>query len=397
MINDKLKKVRNMNVNVAVVGRFHAFNLAYHLQKKGVLNKLITTYPKFIVKRWGISKESIVSEIFLELIRRYVERIPFFSKHYLIKTVFTLHAKKSAKYLNECDICIGWSGSSLEMLIEAKKLGKITILERGSSHSVFWRNILQDENSKYGKSFDFNHKVWQRELLEYELADYISIPSSYVKRTFIENGVPEEKLLVNPYGVDLSEFKQIEKTDNVFRVIYAGGLTLQKGSHYLLQAFQELNLSNCELWHLGSIKNEMYPFINRYKNDKIKFLGHKPQDQLYKYYSQGSVFVLPSLQEGMAMVQLQAMACGLPLVCSTNTGGDDLITKDGEEGFVIPIRDVEAIKEKILFLYNNQDIAKEMGEKAKVRVSNGFTWDDYGNRYIENLKNIILEKGDRNV
>ena len=94
----------------------------------------------------------------------------------------------------------------------------------------------------------------------------------------------------------------------------------------------------------------------------------------------------------MAMVQLQAMACGLPLICSTNTGGDDLITKDGEEGFVIPIKNVEAIKEKILYLYNNQDIAKEMGQKAKKRMESGFTWEDYGNRYIKNLEEIYATK-----
>ncbi|HIE58654.1 MAG TPA: glycosyltransferase, partial [Hydrogenothermaceae bacterium] len=115
----------------------------------------------------------------------------------------------------------------------------------------------------------------------------------------------------------------------------------------------------------------------------------KPQNELYKYYSQGSIFVLPSLEEGFAMVQFQAMACGLPLICTTNTGGEDLITKNGEEGFVIPIRNVEAIKEKILYLYNNQNICKDMGQKAKKKIEKGFSWDDYGNRYIKNLEKIM--------
>jgi glycosyltransferase involved in cell wall biosynthesis len=101
---------------------------------------------------------------------------------------------------------------------------------------------------------------------------------------------------------------------------------------------------------------------------------------------------MPSLEEGFAMVQFQAMACGLPLICTTNTGGEDLITKDGEEGYVVPIRDVEALKEKILYLYENQDIAKEMGQKAKQKVENGFTWDNYGDRYYNNLKEIYDKK-----
>lgn len=377
-----------MKINISVVGRFHAFNLAKELQNKNLLNKLITTYPNAIVSKWNIKKELVNDEIFLEFLRRYKNKVPFVSNSYLDTYVQKSHAINSSKYLKECDIFIGWSGSSLETLIEAKKLNKVTILERGSSHYNYQMKILSETN----KNFIPNYNSWQRELLEYQLADYISIPSSFVKRTFIENGIPEKKLLVNAYGVDLTEFKQIKKKDNIFRIIFCGSMSIQKGSHLLLQAFHELNLSNCELLHLGSVQNEMKEYLEKYKTSNVILKGHQPQNKLFEFYSQGSVFVIPSLQEGMAMVQLQAMACGLPLICSTNTGGDDLITKDGEEGFVIPIKNVEAIKEKILYLYNNQDITKEMGQKAKKRVESGFTWEDYGNRYIKNLEEIYASK-----
>ncbi len=380
------------NINVSVVGRFHAFNLAQQLKKHKVLNKLITTYPKFKVKEWELNDNEIVSEIYLELLNRYRKKIPFFNDEVINTFVKKQHAKNSAKYLNECDIHVGWSGSSLETIIEAKKQGKIFILERGSSHYSYQMNILKEEYNKNGLEYKQNFIMWQRELLEYELADYISIPSSFVKRTFLEYGVDEKKLLVNPYGVDLSEFKQIPKEDSVFRIIFAGGATLRKGYHYLLQAFFELNLPNAEVWHLGRVNNEIKPFLDKYKTDKWILKGHIPQKELYKYYSQGSVFILPSLEEGLAMVQAQAMACGLPLICTTNTGGEDFITKNGEEGFIIPIRDVEALKEKILCLYENQDICKEMGQKAKRRVSSGFTWDDYGDKMVKKYKKILKVK-----
>lgn len=382
----------SFKVNVNVVGRFHAFNLAEQLKKHAVLNKIITTYPKFKVKEWGLDNNEIVSELWLEILNRYRNKIPIISKENINKFVKIQHAKNSAEYINDIDIVIGWSGSSLETIIKAKEKGKIFILERGSSHYTDQMNILQEEHEKHKLKYKPSFLMWQRELLEYELADYISIPSSFVKRTFVEQGVSEDKLLVNPYGVDLSEFRQIPKEDNVFRIIFAGGGSLRKGYHYLLQAFYELNLPNAEVWHLGSVNDEIKPFLDKYKTDKWILKGHIPQKELYKYYSQGSVFVLPSLEEGLAMVQAQAMSCGLPLICTTNTGGDDLITKDGEEGFVIPIRDIEALKEKILYLYENQDVCKKMGEKAKQRVSSGFTWDDYGNRYIENLKRVYGSK-----
>jgi glycosyltransferase involved in cell wall biosynthesis len=190
-------------------------------------------------------------------------------------------------------------------------------------------------------------------------------------------------------GVNLKEFKQIPKEDNIFRIIIAGGAILRKGYHYLLQAFYELNLPDAEVWHLGKVNDEIKPFLDKYKTDKWILKGHKPQNELYKYYSQGSVFVLPSLEEGLAMVQAQAMACGLPLICTTNTGGEDFISEDGKEGFVIPIRDVEALKEKILYLYENQDICYEMGQKAKKRISSGFTWDDYGKKIVSEYERIL--------
>jgi len=382
----------NFKVNISVVGRFHAFDLAKQMQKNNVLNKLITTYPKFFTIKWDIPSKKIISELHLELLNRYKRYIPFISNNHINMFLKERHDKNSIKFLDDIDVFIGWENVSLKTIVEAKKRGIITILEKGSAHKSFFIQNQIEEYKNKNDIYDVSYLSWGKDLVEYELVDYISIPSSFVKRTFLEYGIPEEKLLVNPYGVDLEQFKQEKKEDNIFRIIYAGGLTFHKGSHYLLQAFSELNLPNSELCHLGTIKDEMKPFVEKYNNPKIKYLGHKPQDELYKYYSQGSVFIFPSLLDGFGLVLLQAMACGLPIVCTTNTGGEDLITKDGEEGFVIPIKSVEAIKEKILYLYQNKDICKEMGQKAKKRVEENFTWDDYGKRYIENLKQIMAKK-----
>ena len=91
----------------------------------------------------------------------------------------------------------------------------------------------------------------------------------------------------------------------------------------------------------------------------------------------------------MAMVQPQAMACGLPIICTTNTGGADLIGDDNKAGYVIPIRDVEALKAKILNLYENRALTHEMGQNAKARVSQDLTWADYGARYANNIQKLV--------
>ncbi len=117
-----------------------------------------------------------------------------------------------------------------------------------------------------------------------------------MKRTFIECGIPESKLIHVPYGVDLSQFKQIPKKDNVFRVMFVGGMSLRKGVHYLMRAFSELRLPNSELLLVGTMNDEMKPFFKKYKGT-YNFIGHVKQKELYKHYSNSSVFVLLAIED----------------------------------------------------------------------------------------------------
>jgi glycosyltransferase involved in cell wall biosynthesis len=381
-----------MKVSISILGRFHFFDLAKQLEKKKYLKQLITSYPKFKAKEWGISKAHVDSLLFIEVIIRVLRRTWFFNSNLNIKIKKIYGFLSSAILQKNIDVFIFFAGNGFNSKIvgKLKEKGILCVADEGSSHILNQIKILDNEYKNLGVKYRINRHpdLIKETLLEYELANYIVVPSSFVKRSFIEQGISEEKLFVNHYGVDLSQFKQIQKKDEVFRVIYCGRLSIPKGSHYLLQAIFELNLENFELWHIGGVQDEMKPYIEKYKSSKIILKGVYDQSNLYKLYSQGSVFCIPSLQEGMALVQLQAMSCGLPLICTTNTGGDDLITINGKEGFVIPICDVEAIKQKLVFLYNNKEICKEMGIAAKKKVGEGYTWDDYGKRYVNFLDKV---------
>jgi glycosyltransferase involved in cell wall biosynthesis len=382
-----------MQVTISVGGRFHAFYLAQQLLKRGYLKQLITSYPKFEVAKYGIPKDKVRSVVIKEIIARGWGRMPSFLKNsynpqYLIHKIYDKLASRSYP---ESDICIAFASFGLHTIRKAKEMGAITVIERGSAHMLYQTQILTEEHEKYGLKFQRpSAKLIDMSLEEYEETDYIFIPSLFAKRTFLERGIPEEKLIHVPYGVHLDEFRQIPKEDNVFRVVYAGAMSIQKGVHYLLQAFSELNLPNSELLLVGGASEEIKPFFKKYEGN-YKYIGHVPQKELYKYYSQGSVFAMMSIQEGLAMVQPQAMACGLPVISTTNTGGEDII-RDGKDGFIIPIRDVEALKEKLVYLYENRDICKTMGQSAKERVNTSFTWDDYGDRMIAKFHDILNEK-----
>lgn len=379
-----------MQVVISGGGRFHIFELAKQLLRKNALGRLITSYPRYKAIQAGLPPEKVKSILIKEIILRGWKYIPAplrlgYNPQYLSCEVFDRLARTK---LTGCDIFVGLSSFSLHTMIRAKLSGCVTILERGSSHIIAQQDILQEEYDRFGLPFTGAHpKVIEKELAEYNAADWIFVPSAFAKRTFIDQGIDEGKLVSVPYGVDLSSFRQLPKNDRVFRVIFCGNLSLQKGVHYLLRAFSELKLPASELLLIGNCPEEMKPFLKKYAGS-YNWIGPVSHDILYRYYSQGSVFVLNSIQEGFGMVITEAMACGLPLICTTNTGGGEIIS-EGREGFIIPIRDVEALKEKILFLYENQVLAAKMGRKAKDKVSSGFSWDDYGGRIMKNYSEIL--------
>jgi glycosyltransferase involved in cell wall biosynthesis len=383
-----------MRVIISVGGRWWAFNLAQQLLKRDYLKFIITSYPKFITRKWGLPDEKVKSIFIKEILERGWRKLPQFIQNIYNPQFFLcdLFDKLASKKIEECDIFTAWAGFGLNSFKKAKSFGAKIVLECGSTHINYSQKILKEEYEIFGikPRFDVvaHPKIIEKILKEYEETDYIAIPSSFVKRTFLENNISESKLLTISYGVDLTNFRQIPKEDNIFRIIFAGTICLRKGVQYLLKAFKELNLPNSEILFLGNISPELIPILEKYKNMqniKIKKVSHF---ELYKEYSQGSVFVLPSIEEGFARVIPEAMACGLPVICTTNTGGEDIV-RNGIEGFIIPIRDVEKLKEKLLYLYENPEICRQMGESAKERVSQGFTWDDYGNKMIDAYNKII--------
>lgn len=386
-----------MKITISVLGRFWLFYLAKQLQDHNFLARLITSYPKYEAVKYGINPENIDSLLIHEIhnrgwrkISRFTESL--FNPQYMIFELFDRHA---ARHLgNPGDIFAGLSGCSLYSMRLASRMGAKTVLERGSSHMLYQRKILTEEYGRLGMRKEVVHpQVVERELQEYQEADFIAVPSQFVKETFLQQGIDEARLIHVPFGVDLTHFYPAPKEDKAFRIIHCGNISIRKGVHYLLQAFAELNLPGAELWLIGSMTDEIKPFLQKWASPAIRHQGPFPENQLHKYYSQGSIFCLVSVEEGLAMVQAQAMACGLPVICTTNTGGADLV-RDGQDGFIVPIRDVTAIKEKILFFYENPGACMNMGESACRRVQAGFSWSDYGHKMIAAYRKLLSLDGE---
>jgi glycosyltransferase involved in cell wall biosynthesis len=198
----------------------------------------------------------------------------------------------------------------------------------------------------------------------------------------------KKKLIITPYGVNLNNFYSKEKKDNIFRFIYVGTLSVRKGLWYTLKAFNELNLPNSELILVGLADVNFLPILKEFtSNKKIKVFNHISQNKLIEFYNISDVFVISSIEDGFAMVIPQALACGLPVICSENSGGSELI-QNGINGYVVPIRNIDELKKKMNFLYEDKKHYIFLKERiAKQRE--GLSWDHYGELIIDRYGSLL--------
>mgnify|MGYP001153685487 CR=1 FL=1 len=386
-------------------GVLRSLHLASQLDGKGYLHKLHTpfyshkhSYLTKILRSPADSQIIDVKKVQTDLkftvlrklmVKGRVDKLIGIDSKFVLGEIFD---KDVAKRIDDgADIVFAESNIALLTIKKAKELGMTTVLDRTNSHIEYQTELLKEEYEKFGIKYIFNSQnIVEKGVKEYREADYICVLSSFVKRTFLEKGTPESKLLLVPSGVELADFRQTNKEDDIFRIICCGLSCIKKGTHYLLEAFKQLNLKNAELWLIGGIFEDIKPLLKKYEGH-YKSIGFVPHKELYRYFSQGSAFVLPSLEEGLAKVMMEAMACGLPVIATTNTGAEDVV-RDKEDGFIVPIRDVEALKEKILYMYENQNTCRQMGQNAKNRVKEGFTWENYADRMVCAFREILKEK-----
>lgn len=306
-------------------------------------------------------------------------------------TTIELFSSWVASSLTECDVFHCFSGFGLEAFRAArKKFGALTVVERGSSHIRFQNDILAEEYRRWRVPYNkISPRMIEREELEYAFCERITVQSSFAEQTFLEKGIPKEKILKLPLGVDIKMFHPAPKGDSTFRVLYAGHCSIRKGLPYLLDAISGLRLSNFEFVINGSVGADVKNLMARHSTE-YRFLGFQPLELLHEIYSQASVLVLPTIEDGFAKVVTEAMACGVPVIATTNCGARDVL-EDGVEGFIVPIRDSEAIRRAILYLYENPDVRDAMGRAALTKVQSLTTLDAYGDRAAATYQQALRE------
>jgi glycosyltransferase involved in cell wall biosynthesis len=219
---------------------------------------------------------------------------------------------------------------------------------------------------------------------EIELADCILVGSSYVRDSFAREGIDAAKIVVAPYGVDLAVFNpgstRAAQRSKTFNAIFVGQLSQRKGLSYLLRAYRRFRKVDTTLTLVGSAPETQAPL--RPYAELFHHVPHQTRPALAQLYRESDVFVFPTLLEGMPLVVLEAMACGLPVIVTANGPGD--VVRDGVDGFVVPSRDEEAICDRLERLYRDPELRIEMGSNAYLRAQE-FDWPAYANRALDAL------------
>jgi len=330
--------------------------------------------------------------------------------------------------IEAADVVVGFDTSAWIIGERAKRAGKKFVLDQSVGHPLSRAKAVREaggDETMWPEAFvSRTDVVKEAEAQEHALADMVVVASSFSKRTLVENGVPEEKIRVLPYGVG-GEFvaagaarhgargERLEALDarhstlatKPFRFLYAGYLTKRKGIGVLLQAWQGARGMGLEDKGNGlEARGEGRAHGAHFDRDNFEIskksaelrlvgggeqpvplppgvvcLGQTPREALLREMSEAEVFVFPSLFEGFALVILEAMAAGLPVITTPNTAGPDLI-EDGKEGLIVPAGDVEALRTAMESLLNNPERARTMGHAAHEKAKE-YTWEKYGEKW----------------
>ena len=375
-----------MKVVLSTPGKFHTFDLARELYARDALASVFTGYPNFKLQNEDLPQQMVHTFPWLQVPymafpwKQHLSQAAIVQWEHLNAIAF---GNWVARKLPKCDLYVGLSGSSLQAGKQAHQLGVRYVCDRGSAHIRVQDELLREEYALWGMPFaGIDPRTIAREEAEYAEADLITVPSIFAYRSFIQQGISAEKLRLLPYGVNVSRFQPVaEPALGQFDILYVGTMSLQKGIQYLVQAYQKLSHPNKSLTFVGAPSPELITLLesrNLWSAD-IKVLGHMPQTKLKNIMSRSHVLVLPSVQDGFGMVMAQAMACGCPVIASSNTGGEDLFT-NGEEGFIVPIRDVSALTDRLQQLANEPQLRSNMAQRALARVQSFGGWNQYGEK-----------------
>lgn len=408
-----------MKVIVAHPGQQHSFKVASALKKEGyLLNYMTAVYDKkdnlamnlahLLVRGHDISKiagrknKDLVDEdvvTYYTFLSLGVIVLSRFAKtknisYWLDRKIADLFGKKVAKYAikHDADVVICFSMNETVCFEYLKKHAPqiLRIVDCANSPVDYMRYIYEQDVGfsrlkKEAPTF-WNEKELKKQKRGINSTQYFFAPSEFVKKGLAYCGADENSVKIVPYGTNFAVNDKPQGVPEDVRFIYVGQVTYRKGMHYLLKAFAELEEGNIHLDVVGAWKtnSDLYEEYSGCSN--ITFHGNVPHEKVRDLLCSANVFVFSSLTEGLSLSCLEAFSCGLPVICSTNAGANDLIV-DGKNGFVVAPNDIIQLKKYIMYFVNNKTFIPTFSREA-LKTAQGCTWENYQKTLVSVLKHL---------
>lgn len=377
------------------------FVAGYYYRENGWLERLLRSLPgrraknaSAALKRRHLSAlpADVVERSWMLEVLLIIERVfSFILPHFALTRQRYLDLRGAIRVLMiRPRIVIASDSHALYTLRAAKRVGAAAVLDQVIGHVDYGNRLLSEEKARrpeMGSTFRANpDRLIRRCIKEVQEAEYILVPSDYVKDSVLPFGADPDRIFMLPYGVDLTMFTPTAaKPTPPFKILFAGHIGIRKGVYYLLEAVRKAAIPDIQVVLLGNIEGDG-KWLDKYQ-DLFVHRRHLPHQEIPAVFAEADIYVFPSLHEGSTVSIYEAMASGLPVVTTPNAGS---VVRDGTDGFIVPIRDIDALCDRIKRLYQDTALREAMGKSAAAHA-NQYSWDAYSQRVGEILGTILAK------
>ncbi|RBP45328.1 glycosyltransferase involved in cell wall biosynthesis [Roseimicrobium gellanilyticum] len=384
-------------------------HIEFALDAAGVRGSLVTSWlPKaweHVALQRARRQNLFTRRAPLQLIQRRLVRqfVPDMLRSYKLATghppipchdeLFRRVDTASSKLVSEqTSAVIGRELGSLKSFTHAKEAGATNIYHLPTPHHETVRTILKRESAVYGdickSTFDpreFDPERVENKLEELRLSDHIWCPSAFVKNSLVESGLSEDRISVIPYGGE-SEWLMRPRPQPDGSFLLVGNISARKGAHRLLHAWKKLKAHRTNrLVFIGPMHLSSH-FLQDYKG-VYEHLPRMPRSKLALHYLRASSLVLPALAEGFALVILEALSCGAPVLASRNSGAVGFLNDD--EARFFDAGEDEPLLTALDWALTHPGELEEMGRAGRKRVAT-WSWDMFENAVLQQIRRLNI-------
>jgi glycosyltransferase involved in cell wall biosynthesis len=303
-------------------------------------------------------------------------------------------ARRVEELAGQIDIVHAWPLGALQTLKTAARLGIPTVLERCNAHTGFAMEVVQKEAERLGVALPpdhehaYNAEKVRKEEEEYRLADRLLCPCDFVVKTFLDKGYAKEKLARHIYGVDDRVYHPSNEPREPKRgltMLFVGVCAVRKGVHFALEAWLNSPASKDGTFliageFLPAYAEKLAPML---KHPSVRVLGHR--NDVPELMRKSDIMILPSIEEGFALVVTEAMASGcVPLASDACTE----LCKHMETGLMHRVGDVAALTQHITMLHEDRTLLARL-RAAGLKLIPEITWDAAGVKLLEAYRETI--------